>query len=1068
MGAALTVFGMFMIMLGARLFIPDHLGDRWTKDDAAVDDIEEDEHDESDILADGVDTAEEDDEPSELWTPIEWRRFHMIMYSMAQMVLLVVMFEFAFSDTFSQNQYLFIITFKLAQVFMELFILGIVGDALQVCPMIVTLQLTEILITMGAASFTDFIIAYFVEASVMMFERIYLDPNVKSLKAHWPLLMARLGQSTRKSKKLTREQRLNKEKEWAHIVEHVKLETHGVEPLLESMIVYSNETIALLISPWLQLALLALDANPLHSLQVTEIPRGFGIRETDLLFYTIFGIVSIPSQMAMDMFLINTQELVHGWKLYEYVAYQKYRFRMRSKRWQMDEEKLDSSISSKLQTVDSMCFSSQFYSMAAFHAWGIALLLIGVEIMLRKEYNVFGDVVFGIIFVVMWLLFQVLRIFLRVVGEIVSIWKLPRVEGSIDDELAAKLAIGEGDLKELEEERVELKAMNSEAFRLRFVERNRPWLVQHMIELLTPRTLQVPQLDGQTTSDYIRSIYKDLIAMVDDLDVRSDVSSPREFDDPSLRNRQQWKTADPPTAKGTELLVGWLAKARRRMMFRKAVAEIVANSVRDTCDTCDREATKLRVMKPLLAIDGQVLSSALDVLIRGFEKSCDDDEAKMSFDAWRAYFRTNAEFVMRCSECEIDHRRQADRKRRERQFGAEARKAAMAQKRAADSEDDLDGDVPLFEPLTVDRKAPWGKIMAKWLKSARSRVGGEFPRPRARAEMESYAQKLREARATRAKRMLEKRRAALRGEEYVDPGRRVAADAARAVAKRLQQGLEPGGLADGNPVSDGFRRFGPIKLAAPARAIAIRWWQASRGVRERRDALRASRLREELDQVLAEMRPDDLWFYTQARVDEGEAIRAEGDALLLQRGRMRDSANEKQQLARAALEAYTADKAQELERARLQAKDAVDTFAVSSAERLEDKIASIRERRGKLKDQAAAPDGPAPGSDDDSDTVLQARLRALDDEEAEARRAAARALAEFRRKLLLPVDVLASEHAVLIGEKRESFAREAGELRNAAAMQSRRLEERWVARTNAYVLSAKRAIRSKQEADSTM
>lgn len=61
------------------------------------------------------------------------------------------------------------------------------------------------------------------------------------------------------------------------------------------------------------------------------------------------------------------------------------------------------------------------------------------------------------------------------------------LEGTVDDEVAAKLAVGEGRQADLEQERLELQALNSERFRHRFVERNRPWILQHLAELLTPR-----------------------------------------------------------------------------------------------------------------------------------------------------------------------------------------------------------------------------------------------------------------------------------------------------------------------------------------------------------------------------------------------------------------------------------------------------------------------------------------------------------------------------------------------------------------------------------------------------
>ncbi|CAM9375364.1 unnamed protein product, partial [Sphacelaria rigidula] len=52
-------------------------------------------------------------------------------------------------------------------------------------------------------------------------------------------------------------------------------------------------------------------------------------------------------------------KLVYGWRVYDYVAYQKYRFSVRQHRWMNRNETLDESIAEPMQTLDLLCFSSQ-------------------------------------------------------------------------------------------------------------------------------------------------------------------------------------------------------------------------------------------------------------------------------------------------------------------------------------------------------------------------------------------------------------------------------------------------------------------------------------------------------------------------------------------------------------------------------------------------------------------------------------------------------------------------------------------------------------------------------------
>ena len=75
-----------------------------------------------------------------------------------------------------------------------------------------------------------------------------------------------------------------------------------------------------------------------------------------------------------------------------------------------------------------------------------------------------------------------------------GIWVTKQIEGTMDDDVAAKLAVGEGRQVDLEQERLELQALNNESFRYRFLGKNRPWILQHLVELVTPRSLESNQL----------------------------------------------------------------------------------------------------------------------------------------------------------------------------------------------------------------------------------------------------------------------------------------------------------------------------------------------------------------------------------------------------------------------------------------------------------------------------------------------------------------------------------------------------------------------------------------------
>ena len=61
-----------------------------------------------------------------------------------------------------------------------------------------------------------------------------------------------------------------------------------------------------------------------------------------------------------DIFIHGCNELYHGWKIYDYLIYTRYRFLQRETRWKGLEDSLDECIDESMRTIDQMCFSSQY------------------------------------------------------------------------------------------------------------------------------------------------------------------------------------------------------------------------------------------------------------------------------------------------------------------------------------------------------------------------------------------------------------------------------------------------------------------------------------------------------------------------------------------------------------------------------------------------------------------------------------------------------------------------------------------------------------------------------------
>lgn len=496
------------------------------------------------------------------------------------------------------------------------------------------------------------------------------------------------------------------------MLEDIARATEGVEPLLDSYAGYAVGLMALFMSPILQVFLLLTDTTGVAT--ITEIPKLYGIRSTDLSFYTIFSFVIIPATLCLDIFLFNTLELVHGWRLYDYISYQKYRFSVREERWLFLSQAYDESISEGLQSTDLLCFSSQYYFIMSLFAFAIFMSVVGISIHMRIGYNLFGDQMTYLIIILTHYMVKFFRRVFLFFANVFGLWKLRGVAGTLADDIAAKLAIGEID-HNLEQERLELQAMNSERFRHRFLDKNRPWILQHLTELLTPRTLQMPGVDGRPHIEYIRDVYTDLMHMQAGSRMpgdREDISTDSEDDDLEMKKRRNWSKA-PIAPRHAEVMRFWLRKARMRRKYAKLVQGLIDSNEDDKCHTCSRTKEGGFSMRVEVATEGEVDDRALDKLIADYEAA----NPRFDENGWKAYFRKHATYVTRCSVC-VNLVEMARAKARRKRHPGDTRKT-----RADDLSSDSDDELRVaFAPIVVARSSAVGKLMQKWLVAARRYV----------------------------------------------------------------------------------------------------------------------------------------------------------------------------------------------------------------------------------------------------------------------------------------------------------------------------------------------------------
>ncbi|KAI9997870.1 hypothetical protein PInf_002127 [Phytophthora infestans] len=889
-GLCLVVIGIYLLLLGSRLLIPETL-------DAKLEDNAYREMSittSTDPFTVEADKAEGEEEENEFWDPRAWKRANFLLTTVCFMAPMLVFWEFSYSPSFTNNIYGYLVLFKILRAIMELVLEHFLHEKLLVMPFAVVLSASESMMAMGSADFIGFTMFYFVNLTLVMIEHLYTAPLLRRSRALWPKWRLSLQRRMRKRRRRTREQKALEEAEWQRVCEKIDSQASGVEAVLEGVAGYSVVFTELFIAPIL-LAFQAFFSDD------TQMPALYGVRQTDLLYYALFSLFIIPSNFVLGALQLNTMELAHGWKLYEYSAYQRHRFATRDTRWPLAHTAADESIHPSCQSLDLLCFSSQLYFLLIIYSAGILLSMLGISICLRASYSFFGDPITLLIIAVVFYFMRGLEISCVRIGDKFMVWK-PRkhADGTLDEDLAAKLALGAGRQRELERERLELQALNSERFRHRFLERNRPWVLQHLAELFTPRTLQStdgPAGDDRPNAEYIRDLYHELVNMGEGRRLkgdRSDISSDSEDDLEKMR--RAWSNV-PVEGASRDLALYWLSRARKRRTFAKLVAGIVAASRQSECCVCGkREDGGYTLHVDLAAQDGAKEHDprAFDRLIHEFENELGEQE--MDADLWKAYFRKHAAFATLCNVC-VTARQQA--------IGNQANKLVTGVKIRADEfssdegSDEDGGEVP-FAPVVVARGAIEGRVLTKWLLAARKRLGGAFPRPEAQEEMERYARKLKRSRRRAGKK------------DHVDSD---------------EEDKDPS-------------RHWRLELNGAARALALRWLWEARDLRDAAARNVAAELRDKLQALIDQIVEADDWFFGRELREAGLALRDDGAQLAEEQARVDEDLAQKIRATERDVEAFVEDKrstnaTEEKAFNELVAKEREDTKARLAARELE-------------------------------------------------------------------------------------------------------------------------------------
>lgn len=642
------------------------------------------------------------------------KRSHFLWICLVIEAILMCVWEFSYSEAFKNNLFRFKVLFQMLQVLLDLLLSFITGDRLLAAPLLVSIQMAELLITCGAHSFVDYTLVFVLEVALNVLQRLLLYPLLKSITVLWPRWKILISRAVN-SRGLTMEAKKERELAFQRVNEEIEMRTEGVEPILDSLSIYSMEKTGSMMLPFMCLLLILLYRE-------TEMASRYNINQHELLYYCLFAFYMIPWMSLVDSWVLSSQELLYGWRMHDYLSFQRWRFANRSSRWNLLSQR-DDSVTRSLQNMDLLCFSSQYYFILSLVSIGFGTSMLGLTICLRKKYNFLADPVFPVIVAIVILCCELVAQFCVLISNTKldllywnGIWRVGEEEGVMDDVIAAKLAIGEGRQADMEEERHDLIALNSDKFRRKFIDKNRPWILQHLVQLITPGSLQSTGPDDRPLVDYIRDVYSDLQMVGEGArrpGDRSDVSSDDSSDD-EYEMRRQWQRTP---LEGSRLLIAqiWLQKARKRRIFTQTVAGIIDKRKDDHCHTCFQTGSHDSLTVGL-SWGGDYSTSAMDNMINLFEDHYGPEEC--SPDLWKAFFRKHAMFYTICDDC--------TKTNKSNQTNQTHNIATRSDDISSEGESDSAAEDDRFDLIIFDPATSEGTMLSRWLNAARVKLGDSY------------------------------------------------------------------------------------------------------------------------------------------------------------------------------------------------------------------------------------------------------------------------------------------------------------------------------------------------------
>ena len=550
--------------------------------------------------------------------------------------LMVFIIEMSLSwGLFGDNIWTIIVMLRVFGTLFDMAIEHQLQDAILVAPVSCAVGFAQGLVTFGSPDFYAFILAYFVEVALAILERVYIDESLDMIFTFIGLIISFIFQiglrytpryvkvnlgiiekSEEERRKSSAQLAALGKREMEGVAESD--DTDSVEPILGSFGSVCNDSMLLYFMPYFIYLFMQYRSQ-------IGVPSGYGIRQSDMFIYLIYQIFLITFQPIVDILIHSHLELYHGWKVYEYLVYSRYRFLQRETRWKGMEASLDECIDEGMRRLDQMCFSSQYFMMLTIQTTGIIYVMMAYECWLRSAYSPFTDE--GFIFLTAYMVGAYLLIeFLFFQGAIFfGLWRIKHENTSWhivqqdEDELDIP---GWEDVKGASHEAYLMnQRITSDTFRFKFLNYNRSWLINQLPSLLTPRTLR------RSRPYLINQFARIINARRGDITDDDEVDLSKQFGPVALTNPSR------------NIIRWWLGKAKRRLKLRSVVDALIRKARGGECEQC--------LSRKQLQVEYEI---DVDQMAQMYDNTFPGDE-EVDQVQWKTFWMNNQRYHTICLAC---------------------------------------------------------------------------------------------------------------------------------------------------------------------------------------------------------------------------------------------------------------------------------------------------------------------------------------------------------------------------------------------------------------------------------